>query len=107
VKQVFVIVSRCEKGTKSGEGRIIDERDFEVLFSSLEKAMTEGEGWRSDGICVIVRPNYNEEDEKGHFFREWRSFNGEKLTEVRFKLPGNNAVLDPWENSTAPLPHKR
>lgn len=36
-------------------------------------------------LCVIVRPNYNETDDQGRrFFREWRSFNGSTLEEVRW-----------------------
>lgn len=38
-------------------------------------------------LCVIVRPNYGETDEKGRFFREWRSFDGEPLKEIRWDQP--------------------
>lgn len=36
---------------------------------------------------VIVRPQYNEvhSDDKGIYYREWRSFNGEQLKEIVFR----------------------
>lgn len=37
-------------------------------------------------VVVIVRPVYNEHDESGRFFREWRSFNGEPFKEVRWTI---------------------
>ena len=85
-KNTHLIVSLCVKGTPPGEGRIYGQRIIDKLFFSLEEAMTEGKFHCGEGRSVLVRPNYNEKDGKGSFFREWRSFNGEALKEVRFDL---------------------
>lgn len=91
-------------------------RKFEVVIANCHKTVdpyrirmpekmiwaTTGEHYREDfldeeeakkkavpekGKCVILRPRFNEEDEKGRFFREWRSFDGEPLKEVRWEIP--------------------
>lgn len=42
--------------------------------------------------CVILRPNYNEKNDKGEvFFREWRCFHGEGFKEVRWNLESHFA----------------
>ena len=81
-KSTHLIVSLCVKGTPPGEGIIYGQRLIDKLFFSLEEAITEGKFHCGEGRSVLVRPNYNE----GTFFREWRSFNGEALKEVRFDL---------------------
>jgi len=53
---------------------------------NVEEGRRFGDMYREKGVCVIVRPNYNEKDDKGTFYREWRSFNGEELKEVVFRV---------------------
>lgn len=86
MSSVSVIVSACVKGTKVGEGRTFGDRLFDATFPSLDAAMEEGRFQCGDGRSVVVRPSYNEKDEIGCFFREWRSFNGEALKEARFAI---------------------
>lgn len=88
-KTVSVIVSQCVKGRKSTEGRAFGPRLLDHPFLSVEEAMqfVKVRQLSEDGYCVIVRPNYNEHDDTGSFIREWRSFNGEALKEVRFEIP--------------------
>ncbi len=76
---VAVIVVRCNKDTVWGE-RLVDAR-----LANLEDARALGETKRAPGMCVIVRPTYNETDDAGkRFYREWRSFNGEPFKECRW-----------------------
>lgn len=84
---ISVIVSRCVKKTPPGTGTIYGDRLLEIKVVTIEEGMVQGNLHLADGRSVIVRPNYNETDEKGGFFREWRSFNGEALKEVRFEIP--------------------
>ena len=86
MKNVTVIVSQCVKGTAENEGRIFGDRLVTYTFYSVEEALLEGKFQSADGRCVIVRPTYNEEDDKGHFYREFRSFNGEAFKEIRFSI---------------------
>lgn len=46
---------------------------------------------RAPGICVLIRPNFNEKNDRGDFYREWRSFDGGTFTEIHwyFKEAGN------------------
>ncbi len=76
-KKIVVIVSKCVKDRIYGES-LID------TYATLEEARRVGESKRADGMSVVVRPSFNEEDDNGRFFREWRSFNGEEFREVRF-----------------------
>lgn len=85
-KQISVIVSRCVRKTPPGEGRIFGDRLSDIKVATIEEGMVQGNLHLANGRSVIVRPNYNEKDEKGEFFREFRSFNGEPLKEVRFDL---------------------
>lgn len=52
----------------------------------MDVAKALGNPHRGLGVSVLIRPNYNETDADGTFFREWRSFNGEPFREVRFGL---------------------
>lgn len=70
--------------TTSDTSLVFDYRLSESTFSSLEEARKVGEEKRLLGMCVIIRPLYNEEDTKGRFFREWVSFNGGKFVEQRW-----------------------
>ena len=65
---------------------------FRKEFSSIDAAMTVGESEKSFGISVIVRPNYNEADDKGPFFREWRSINGEPFKECLWRFGGSREL---------------
>lgn len=84
---VQVIVVKCSKGENgyssysSYGDRLIDKE-----FATQEAAMIFGEPLRGDKLCIIVRPKYNERDDKGEFFREWRSFDGKDFKEVRWNL---------------------
>lgn len=75
---VSVIVSKCV------DDRIFGDRLIDTSFPSVGRARVIGNQYRAKGACVILRPNYNETDADGRFFREWRSFNGEPFKEVRF-----------------------
>lgn len=68
------------------ESRAWGEHEFNQTYESLEEARQVAEGMRAEGKCIILRPNYNEKDVDGEFFREWRSFDGEKFKECRFSL---------------------
>lgn len=82
---ITVIVSKCytnREGVQCAYGdRIVDES-----FSDVAQATSRARKETREGVSVIVRPNYNEKDADGEFFREWRSFNGEPLKEVRFSF---------------------
>lgn len=78
-KTVSVIVSKC-----TPDGQRISERISEEKFPSIVVAKSIGNSKLASGVCVIVRPNYNEPDESGRWFREWRSMNGEPFKEVVF-----------------------
>lgn len=91
MKKVSVIVSRCVKNTPPGEGRIYGDRIVDTGFDTVSEALEEGKFQCGDGRSVVVRPNYNESDADGTFYREWRSFNGEQLKEVRFPYTGQKA----------------
>lgn len=80
---ISVIVNRYTTDGLAGliyGPRIIDinlnscaEQSRETLVANaIEVAMK----YVGKGFCVIVRPNYNEKDERGEFFREWRCLNG-------------------------------
>lgn len=88
--KVSLIVSPCVKGTAQGEGRIFGERLVDRSMDTVEEATRLGHLYRVVGQSVVVRPNYNEEDEKGKFFREWRSFNGEPFRECRWPFDIND-----------------
>lgn len=47
------------------------------------------EAFCKPGLAVIVRPNFNDLHEHGELvgFREWRSFDGGPLNEVKFRGP--------------------
>lgn len=62
----------------------IGERLSDSRHPSLEEAQACGETLRAKGVCVIVRPTYNETDRNGRFFREWRSFDGAEFIECRW-----------------------
>ena len=85
-RNVQVIVVRCQKHEKDGWSTYGD-RLYDTKFPTLEEAMTFGGVSTGKGRCVIVRPCYNEEDEFGKgFFREWRSFDGQPLGEIRWSF---------------------
>ncbi len=59
-------------------------RTFYERYETVDEAWTFGETQIANGFVVIVRPNYNEKDASGSFFREWRSFNGKPFKECRW-----------------------
>ena len=83
---VKVIAAPCHKSLYgytcafSGGQQITD-------FPNVEEARAMGESQRAKGQAVIVRPAYNEIDDKGDFFREWRSFDGGDFQEVDWRIP--------------------
>lgn len=84
--KVTVIVTQCSGSHEKGDLTAWGERDETSHFNCIA-AMEFAETERAKGICVIVRPNYNEKNAQGEFFREWRSFHGEAFKEVRFDIP--------------------
>jgi len=76
---ISVIVSAC-----TPNGNTYGERLFDERYPTLEAARAQGESKSALGMSVIIRPNYNERDAKGDYFREWRSFNGEPFKECRW-----------------------
>lgn len=88
---VTVLVSKCvylgdKNFGETGGYRIYGKRLVEVSYSTLAEARAEGDKLRATGMSVVVRPSYNETDADGTFFREWRSFNGERFQECRFGI---------------------
>jgi len=79
-QQVSVIVSKCV-----GE-RIYGDRLIDATYPTLDTARKLGETYRGNGKSVIVRPLYNESDDDGRFFREWRSFDGGEFKECRWQF---------------------
>lgn len=77
---ISVIVSKCEGDWIYGE-RLVDTT---FPLSSWEDACLLGESHRAPGMSVVIRPNYNEEEDGVKFFREWRSMHGVVFQEVRF-----------------------
>lgn len=81
---VSVIVSKC---VGQGESvRVYGDRVVDTKHHTVAEGLLEGDKYREKGFSVLVRPTYNEEDEKGRFFREWRSFHGEPFRECRWDL---------------------
>lgn len=78
---VSVIVVKCI-GERTYGAAIVDTR-----MATVDEARALAEPHCAEGICVIVRPNYNEGEGVARFFREWRSFHGKPLTEVRWDVP--------------------
>jgi len=90
---VTLIVNRIVFDKELNSWRIISSGDseneidgnlFKETFPSLEEAKRAAEIFRTKGNSVTVRPNYNEVSNERVFFREWRSFDGEELKEIRF-----------------------
>lgn len=86
-QNVAVIVVKCTPN--NGESRsTYGDRLVDKAFGSVPDAINfvERERHQRQGNCVIIRPNYNEEDSRGRYFREWRSFNGEQFRECRWEF---------------------
>jgi hypothetical protein len=75
MKTISVIASKC-----NGSGGNLHDQ----AYNNLLDARIAAENLRASNLSVIIRPNYNEKDADGSFYREWRSFNGEEFQEVRF-----------------------
>lgn len=83
---IVVIVSRCIWNAQEKTWQIWGERLFAEHCDSLDKAKEIGESKRAKGMSVLIRPNFNEYDEKGKYFREWRSFDDAEFKEARWDL---------------------
>lgn len=85
---VTVIVSKCVSNVPANENRVYGDRLVDKTFDGKDvdgEARKLAESNLANQRAVILRPNYNEVDEHGNrYFREWRSFNGEPLREVKF-----------------------
>lgn len=81
------------------------KRDLECALPLT--AMREAFSERAIGNGVIIRPSWQEKDEKGiPMFREWRSFNAALFTEWRFyEDPRNSIPRDPIPDHLLVLPH--
>lgn len=54
-------------------------------FASAADAVAAAKANINSKTSVVLRPNFNEKDERGRvYFREWRSFNGSQLEETIF-----------------------
>jgi hypothetical protein len=80
MQTVSVISSQCVRD------RVFGDRLRDATFRNVESANDFARELLEPGVSVIVRPNYNEHDHNGRFFREWRSFNGEPFREVRWQI---------------------
>ncbi len=79
-KKVELIVSNYDPAAKSIFGVVNRE-----TFKNVGDALTAAFGKCGPGLCVIIRPCYNEETSEGKkFFREWRSFDGAHFNEARW-----------------------
>jgi hypothetical protein len=76
---VSVIVSRY------ANGHAYDKLQ-NLTCSGLKDAMYEADKLRTHGVSVIVRPNYNETDAEGRYFREWRSLDGTPFKECKWRF---------------------
>ena len=89
-RNISLIISKCVKSWDPLLETYASYRSYgeakEVKFDSLEEAMKKARTKIAEGMSVLVRPNYNENEDDGEkrFFREWRSFNGGELKEIRF-----------------------
>jgi hypothetical protein len=82
-KEVQVIISEC---AFIGDDWRVLKRKEEKSFHNYIAAKKYADKKTAKGLSVIIRPIYNEKDSKGEFFREWRSFNGEAFTEVKWRF---------------------
>jgi hypothetical protein len=77
--------------------RLLGGREHESWNTDPAAAIEAAFAHRAEGKSVIIRPNFNESDHGDArtqpiskcFYREWRSFNGGKFSEVRF-FPGTD-----------------
>lgn len=81
---VRVIEVPCYHHSRDGWRSFGDSQET-GKFDSAEDAIKFGNTRKAEKVCVIVRPDYNETDERGRtFYREWRSFGGEDFRECRW-----------------------
>lgn len=85
-KQWEVIVSHCYLEA-SGIVSLSRSAHIRERFDSIiDAAMLAGKNI-GQNRSVIIRPTFNERDENGGFFREWRSFDGKAFQECRWEYP--------------------
>jgi len=89
-KRVVVLALKCyfDKDSWRTYGPRLVERQFE----SLSEATAFAEEQRAPQMAVILRPSYNEVDDKGDYFREWRSFDGSPLKETRWPVASSEML---------------
>lgn len=91
-----VIISACRRSTKledhmygnpngSWVSNFEEGKHFRGTFPTKKLASEKAQPEK--GKCVILRPKFNEEDCNGRFFREWRSFDGGELKEIKWRQP--------------------
>ena len=66
--------------------RVVMRSQIRVIFPDLPTAAMVARTHKRIGSAIIIRPNFNEQDERGKFFREWRSFDGEAWRECRWNI---------------------
>lgn len=93
---IAVLVANWNK--KDERLTVSDLAEGRIRFSDPLGALAYALAQRTNGKAVIIRPSFNETDEHGSFFREWRSFDGGKFAEIRWymhDLHGNSLIEEP------------
>ncbi len=88
-----VIIATCYMGSSTLDiinGKIVwrissaTPEDLRQTFPSKKLALQYANPQK--GKAVTLRPKFNEKNCNGEFFREWRSFDGEVLKEVKWNI---------------------
>lgn len=95
---VSPITKRSEENGWEADLTKVCRKRFTVPSEALACALEA----REPGVGVVVRPNFNEPHldskvyldpkKKGHCFREWRSFNGGKFSEIHFGVGNHHSI---------------
>ena len=84
-----VVIATCcrviSDGKETWRANFEIGKHYRQIFSSKKLASEKAQPEK--GKCVILRPKFNEEDCNGRFFREWRSFDGGELKEIKWRQP--------------------
>ncbi len=99
-----VIVVRCTPDRKAVYGdRVVTWKCPDARLA-LSNAINEA----ATGVCVIIRPNFNERDVDGSvYFREWRCFNNGPFVECKWPLGEPSARTLTGDNIELPeIPNK-
>ena len=88
--EVSVKVFFCDAAATRSIGEVLVEGTLNGPNRErvINNAMESAKRYMHQGMAVIVRPKYNDISENGRTvgFREWRSFNGEPLQEVVWRI---------------------